>query len=71
MFVSHSREARECRRQAEKCADIARIQSDPERRQEYLLEMQRRWLSLAQSYEFSERLEFPSRSKQGTKRGVR
>jgi hypothetical protein len=43
MFVSVSREASECHKQAEKCADLARIQADPKRRQEYL-EMQRRWL---------------------------
>ncbi len=59
MFVSVSREASECYRQAAKCADVARIQSDPKRRQEYL-EMQRRWLGLARSYEFAERLEFLS-----------
>jgi hypothetical protein len=38
---------------------MAQIQSDPKRRQEYL-EMQRRWQSLARSYEFSEQLEFLS-----------
>jgi len=50
MFVSVSIEASECHRQAENCADLARIQSDPKRRQEYL-EMQQRWLGLAHSYE--------------------
>jgi hypothetical protein len=38
---------------------MAQVQSDPERRREYL-EMQRRWLSMARSYEFAERLEFLS-----------
>jgi hypothetical protein len=59
MFVSVSREASECRLYAEQCADKARLQFDPKLRQE-LLDMQQRWLSLARSHEFSERLEFLS-----------
>ena len=59
MLVEFSREARECRLYAEHCADKARFQSDPQLRQDFL-EMQRRWLGLARSYEFSERLEFLS-----------
>jgi hypothetical protein len=59
MFVSVSREASECRLYAEQCADNARLQSDPEIRQDFL-NMQQRWLSLARCYEFSERLEFLS-----------
>jgi hypothetical protein len=59
MFVSVSREASECRLYAEHCSDKARLQSDPQLRQCFL-EMQRRWLSLARSYEFAERLEFLS-----------
>jgi hypothetical protein len=59
MFVSVSREASECRLYAEHCADKARLQSDPQLRQCFL-EMQRRWLSLARSYEFAEQLEFLS-----------
>jgi hypothetical protein len=55
MFVSVSREASECRLYAEHCADKARLQSDPQLRQCFL-EMQQRWLSLARSYEFAERL---------------
>jgi hypothetical protein len=58
MFVSVSREASECRLYAEHCADKARLQSDPQLRQCFL-EMQQRWLSLARSYEFTERLEVP------------
>jgi hypothetical protein len=50
MFVSVSLEASECHRQAENCADLVRIQSDPKRRQEYL-EMQQRWMGLARGYE--------------------
>jgi hypothetical protein len=59
MFVTLSSEARECRLYAEHCADRARFQSDPQLRKDYL-EMQRRWLALARSYEFAEELEFLS-----------
>ena len=59
MFVTFSSEARECRLYAEHCADRARLQSDPQLRKDYL-EMQRRWLALARSYEFAEQLEFLS-----------
>ena len=58
MSVSVSKEAGECRLY-EYCADKARLQSDPQLRQCFL-EMQRRWLGLARSYEFAERLEFAS-----------
>ena len=57
MFVTVSLEASECHRQAENCADLARIQSDPERRQEYL-EMQQRWLGLARGYESASDLNY-------------
>ena len=59
MFVTLSSEARECRLYAEHCADRAQLQSDPQLRKDYL-EMQRRWLALARSYEFAEQLEFLS-----------
>jgi hypothetical protein len=59
MFVSVSNEASECRLYAEHCADKAQLQSDPQLRR-WFLEMQRRWLKLARSYEFAERLEFLS-----------
>ena len=52
-------QVRECRQYARQCAQIAQNQSDPQLRENYL-EMQSRWLCLASSYEFSERLEFPS-----------
>jgi hypothetical protein len=54
-----NKEARECRLHAENCEDKARLQSDPQLRQDFL-EMQQRWLSLARSYEFLERLELLS-----------
>ena len=59
MFANLSEQAGECRLYAELCADKAQLQSDPQLRIDYL-EMQRRWLGLARSYEFSERLEFLS-----------
>ena len=59
MSVCVSKEATECYGQAKKCAEMAQIQSDPKRRRKHL-EMQRRWQSLARSYEFSEQLEFLS-----------
>ena len=54
-----SLQVRECRQYAEHCERTARDQSDPQLRQSYL-EMQRRWLGLARSYEFSEQLDFLS-----------
>ena len=48
-------QAQECREYAEHCAQSARNQPDPQIRQSYL-EMQRRWLGLARSYEFSDQL---------------
>ena len=52
-------QVRECRKYAQQCGQIAKNQSDPQLRLSYL-EMQSRWLSLASSYEFSERLELLS-----------
>jgi hypothetical protein len=57
MSVPVSSEACECREYAEYCADRARRHPDPQLRENYI-EMQRRWLGLARSYEFAERLEF-------------
>ncbi len=51
MFTNLSGQAGECRLHAERCADNARLQSDPQLRKVFL-EMQRRWLSLARGYEF-------------------
>ena len=59
MFLVINKDARECHLHAEHCEDKARLQSDPELRQG-LLGMQQRWLSLARSYEFLERLELLS-----------
>ena len=59
MFLTPNKEARECRLHAEHCEDKAWLQSDPQLRQDFL-EMQQRWLTLARSYEFLERLELLS-----------
>jgi len=59
MFLMHNKEARECRLHAEPCEDKAQRQSDPQNRADFL-EMRQRWLGLARSYEFLERLELLS-----------
>jgi hypothetical protein len=59
MLLSTNKDERECRLHAEHCEDKARLQSDPQLRQTFL-EMHQRWLSLARSYEFLQRLELLS-----------
>jgi hypothetical protein len=59
MSLVINEDARECRLHAEHCEDKARLQSDPQLRQDFL-GMQQRWLSLARSYEFLQRLELLS-----------
>jgi hypothetical protein len=56
VFVKPSEQAREYRLYADHCAAKAGLHTDPKLRQVYL-HMQQRWLSLAHSYEFSERLD--------------
>jgi hypothetical protein len=50
-----SEEVRECLPHAERCARKAAAQSCPKLKQ-YFLELEQRWLFLARSYEFTERL---------------
>ena len=50
-----SEQVRECLQHAEDCARKAAAQTDPKLKQDFL-DMERRWLSLARSYGFSERL---------------
>jgi hypothetical protein len=69
MSVNFSSEAGECRLYAEHCADRARFQSDPQLHQDFL-EMQRRWLALARSYEFAEQLEFLSAARNKKQRNA-
>ncbi len=59
MFLTTNKDARECRFHAEHCEDKARLQADPRLRQDFV-EMQQRWLSLARSYEFLDRLQLLS-----------
>jgi hypothetical protein len=67
-------EIEECYELARGCAEKAKAEADPQRRQEFL-DMERRWLFLARSYEFTERLggvpmysEFPG-SESGSETG--
>jgi hypothetical protein len=50
-----SEEIRECYRHAEECARKAAAHSCPKTKQDFL-ELEQRWLFLARSYEFTERL---------------
>jgi hypothetical protein len=50
-----SEQIRDCLRHAEDCAQKAAAQTDPELKQDFLV-MERHWLFLARSYDFTERL---------------
>ena len=55
MLKAIKREIEECYELARGCAEKAKAEADAQRRQEFL-DMERRWLFLAHSYEFTERL---------------
>ena len=55
MLKAIKREVEECYELARGCAEKAKAEADPQRRQEFL-DMERRWSFLAHSYEFTERL---------------
>ena len=55
MLNNLSGNIRECFQHAEDCARKAAAQPDPKVRQDFL-DMEQRWLSLARSYEFTERI---------------
>ena len=55
MLNDLSEQVRECLQHAEECARKAAQQHDRQLRQDYL-DLQRKWLSLAQSFQTSERL---------------
>jgi len=55
MLQNLSREIRECYLHAEECKRLADAAGTEAGKADYL-DMERRWLSLASSYEFSERL---------------
>jgi hypothetical protein len=56
MLEQLSQQIRDCYAHAEDCARKAAAQTDPQLKQDFL-DMERRWLALAKSYELSQRLE--------------
>jgi hypothetical protein len=63
MLRNLSEEIRECYRHAENSARKAAAQTDPKLKADFL-DLERRWLFLARSYEFTERLtDFSSEAK--------
>jgi hypothetical protein len=63
MLNNLSEQIRDCYAHAEECARKAAAQTDPGLKQDFL-DMEKRWLSLAKSYELSERLDDFSDSQQ-------
>jgi hypothetical protein len=60
MLQNLSQQIRDCYQHAEECRRRAIAQADPELRKDFL-ELERRWLKLARSYELAERLaKFPN-----------
>jgi hypothetical protein len=57
MLNNVSEQIRECLRHAEDCARKAAAQTDPTLKADFLV-MERRWLSLAHSYEFTGQLTY-------------
>ena len=55
MLQNLSKDIRECYLRAEECGRLAETARTPSAKADYLA-MERRWLSLAHSYEFSQRL---------------
>jgi hypothetical protein len=63
MLESVSKEIEDCYRHAQSCASRAKDENDPRLRQDFV-NLARRWVRPARSYEFAERLEIsqsPSR----------
>lgn len=56
MLKNLSEEIRECLRHAEDCAHRAAAQTDAKMKADFL-DLERRWLALARSYDFTERLD--------------
>jgi hypothetical protein len=55
MLQNLSEEIRECLRRAEECQRLSKTSLTPSAIKDYL-DMEQRWLKLARSYEFAERL---------------
>jgi hypothetical protein len=67
MLNNLSEQIRECLRHAEDCARRAGAQTDPKSKEDFL-DMERRWLFLARSYEFTERVtDFSAETKRQAK----
>jgi hypothetical protein len=66
-----SEDIRECYQLAKECARRAKAEADPRLRQDFL-DMERRWLFLARSYEFTRRIGrfAPSRASQDAGAGA-
>jgi hypothetical protein len=56
MLNNLSEQVRECLEHAQDCARVAAEQTCAKRKEEFL-DLERRWLSLARSHEFTERLD--------------
>jgi len=56
VLSNRSEQVRECLQHADDCGRQAAAQADPRMKADFL-DLERRWLSLARSYEFSERLD--------------
>ena len=56
MLSNRSEQVRECLQHADDCARQAAAQTDAKMKEDFL-DLERRWLSLARSYEFTERLD--------------
>ena len=66
MLNNLSEQIRECMQHAEDCARKAAAQTDSKLREDFL-ELERRWLFLARSYELTERLgDFSDEAKRNT-----
>jgi len=55
VLSNRSEQVRECLQHADDCARQAAAHTDPKMKEDFL-DLERRWLSLARSYEFTERL---------------
>jgi hypothetical protein len=68
MLNNLSEQIRECLRHAEDCARLAAAQTCPQLKDDFL-DMERRWMFLARSYEFTERVsDFSTETKRQAKR---
>ena len=70
MLANLSEQIRDCLQHAEDCARKAATQTDPGLRDDFL-RLEKRWLTLARSYEFIERLgDFSDETKRNADRSL-